>query len=174
DRSVTPGACSRIARAPAATCDGAPRPRSLTASQQGALARARSVALDRKHASLLPAGRAVGGVVYLYDPISERGDQRFAFKAVRIENPTGDTLEPGPVTVYGDGRFIGEGITEPVPPHASVVVPFALDRQIVVTKTSSDTDRIAKLVTAQRGIVTAEVQHRRQTTFTVTSRLAEP
>ena len=47
-------------------------------------------------------------------------------------DPTGDTLEPGPVTVYGDGRFIGEGITEPVPPKASVVVPFAADRQIVV------------------------------------------
>ena len=41
-----------------------------------------------------------GGVVYYYDPISERGDQRFAFKAVRLDNPTKDTLEPGPVTVY--------------------------------------------------------------------------
>jgi hypothetical protein len=115
-----------------------------------------------------------GGVVYLYDPISERGDQRFAFKAVRVDNPTGDTLEPGPVTVYGDGRFIGEGITEPVPPHAAVVVPFALDRQIVVTSSNSEADQIAKLVTVQRGIVTAEVQHRRIRRFTVTSRLDQP
>ena len=109
--------------------------------------------------------RPTGGVVYLYDPISDRGDKRFAFKAVRLDNPTGDTLEPGPVTVYGDGRFIGEGITEPVPPHASVVVPFALDRQIVVERTDAEADRIAKLVTAQRGVVTAEVQHRRETTI---------
>jgi hypothetical protein len=115
-----------------------------------------------------------GGVVYLYDPISERGDQRFAFKAVRVENPTADTLEPGPVTVYGDGRFIGEGIAEPVPPHAAVVVPFALDRQIVIERSSNESDRIAKLVTAQRGVITAEVQHRRQNRFTITSRLAEP
>jgi len=119
-------------------------------------------------------GETTGGVVYLYDPISERGDQRFAFKAVRLDNPTSDTLEPGPVTVYGDGRFIGEGITEPVPPRASVVVPFALDKQVVVERTTSEQDRIAKLVTVQRGILTAEVQHRRQTRFTVTSRLAEP
>ena len=77
-------------------------------------------------------GETTGGVVYLYDPISDRGDERFAFKAVRLDNPTDDTLEPGPVTVYGDGRFIGEGITEPVPPKASVVVPFALDKQVVV------------------------------------------
>ncbi|MBA3397857.1 MAG: carboxypeptidase regulatory-like domain-containing protein [Deltaproteobacteria bacterium] len=119
-------------------------------------------------------GETTGGVVYVFDPISERGDQRFAFKAVRLDNPTGDTLEPGPVTVYGDGRFIGEGITEPVPPHAAVVVPFALDKQIVVERTGSEEDRIAKLVTVQRGVVTAEVQHRRNTRFVVTSRLAVP
>ncbi len=119
-------------------------------------------------------GETSGGVVYLYDPVSDRGDQRFAFKAVRLDNPTGDTLEPGPVTVYGDGRFIGEGITEPVPPHAAAVVPFALDKQIVVERTGAESDQIAKLITVQRGIVTAEVQHRRETKFAVTSRLTAP
>ncbi len=119
-------------------------------------------------------GETTGGVVYLYDPVSERGDQRFAFKAVRLDNPTGDALEAGPVTVFGDGRFIGEGITEAVPPHASVVIPFALDRQIVVERAGHEDDRVAKLVSAQRGVVTAELQHRRTTTFKVTSRLAEP
>ena len=78
------------------------------------------------------------------------------------------------MTVYGDGRFIGEGITEPVPPRAAVVVPFALDRQVVVEHMDNEKDRIAKLVTAQRGILTAEVQHRRSTRFTITSRLHQP
>jgi hypothetical protein len=115
-----------------------------------------------------------GGVVYLYDPVSDRGDKRFAFKAVRLRNPTADTLEAGPVTVFGDRRFIGEGLTEQVPPKASVVVPFALDRQIVVETAGADNERIAKLVTAERGVITAELQHRRATTFTITSRLTEP
>ena len=115
-----------------------------------------------------------GGVVYLYDPVSDRGDKRFAFKAVRVQNPTADTLEAGPVTVFGDGRFVGEGLTEQVPPKASVVVPFALDRQIVVETAGADNERIAKLVTAERGVITAELQHRRATTFTITSRLTEP
>jgi hypothetical protein len=119
-------------------------------------------------------GETSGGVVYFFDPISDRGDQRFAFKAVRLDNPTDDTLEPGPVTVYGDGRFIGEGITEPVPPKASVVVPFALDRQVLVSRNNNESDRIAKLVTVQRGVITAEIQHRRQTRFTITSRLTQP
>jgi hypothetical protein len=66
----------------------------------------------------------------------ERARQRssFAFKAVRLHNPTDSTLETGPVTVYGADRYIGEGLTEPIPPKANVVVPFALDRQIVVDK----------------------------------------
>jgi len=116
----------------------------------------------------------MGGVVYLYDPISARGDQRFAFKAVRLDNPTAETLEPGPVTVYGDGRFIGEGITEAVLPHASVVVPFALDKQVIVDRVSTEEDRLAKIVTVQRGVMTAEVQHRRHATFKVTSRSSAP
>ncbi len=115
-----------------------------------------------------------GRIVYLYDPVSDRGDQRFAFKAVRLDNPTDETLEAGPVTVYGDNRFIGEGITEAVLPRASVVVPFALDKQIVVSKNGSEEDRIAKIITVQRGVMTAEVQHRRQSRFTVSSRSTSP
>jgi len=115
-----------------------------------------------------------GGVVYLYDPISDRGDRKFAFRAVKLTNPTADTLEPGPVTVYGDGRFIGEGITEPVPPRASVVVPFAADRQVIIEEADTEKDKIAKLMTAQRGIVDVELQHRKATTYTITSRLDQP
>ena len=75
-----------------------------------------------------------GEVVYLYDAESERGNEHFAFRAVRFTNPTDSTLETGPVTVYGNERFIGEGLTEPIPPKSSAVVPYALDRQIVVEK----------------------------------------
>ena len=97
-----------------------------------------------------------------YDPISERGDKRFAFKAVRLDNPTDDTLEPGPVTVYGDGRFIGEGITEPVPPKAigrRAVRARQADRRRAQPAPRTIGSRSS--MTVQRGIVTAEVQHRR-------------
>jgi len=57
-----------------------------------------------------------GRVVYLYDPESARGNRRYPFKAIRFKNPTNSTLETGPLTVFGDGTFIGEGLTQPVPP----------------------------------------------------------
>jgi hypothetical protein len=78
------------------------------------------------------------------------------------------------VTVYGDGRFIGEGITEPVPPRQAVVVPFALDRQIVVDHNDSTEDRIARLMSLQRGILTAQVQHIRRQKLSVTNRMNQP
>lgn len=117
--------------------------------------------------------QATGEVAYLYDAESERGNDRFAFLAVRIKNPTAYTLEPGPVVVYGDGRVIGEGLTEPIPPHANVVIPFALDRQIVVERLDEQEHRVSQLVTLQRGILTAEVQQIKKTRLTVTSRLRE-
>lgn len=115
-----------------------------------------------------------GDVVYLYDAESERGNDRFAFRSVRLRNPTDSTLETGPVTVYGEGRFVGEGLTEPIPPKAHVVVPFALDRQIVIDKQGSEQDRLARLVTLQRGVLRAEVQHVRRTQLTLTNRLRTP
>jgi len=114
-----------------------------------------------------------GEVVYLYDAESERGNDKYAFKAVRLTNPTDSTLETGPVTVYGAERFIGEGLSEPIPPRATAVVPFALDRQIVIDKDEDDDNQISRLVTLQRGILTAEVQHIKRTKLTLTNRSSE-
>jgi hypothetical protein len=112
-----------------------------------------------------------GEVVYLFDAESERGNDRFAFKAMRLQNPTESTLETGPLTVYGHGRFVGEGLADPIPPHAIAVVPFALDRQVVVERTQSTGDQIQELVSLERGILTTQVRHRRSTIYKVSNRL---
>jgi hypothetical protein len=114
-----------------------------------------------------------GEVVYLYDSESDRGNANFAFRAVRFKNPTDSTLETGPVTVYGSERFIGEGLTEPIAPGSSAVVPYALDRQIVIERNDGEDNQISRLVTLQRGILTAEVQHIRREKLTLTNRLTE-
>lgn len=118
--------------------------------------------------------QAQGEVVYLYDAESTHGNARFAFKSIRFKNPTTSTLETGPMTVYGHGRFIGEGLTDAIPPGATAVVPFALDRQVVVDRDGSSGDRMSRLLKLHRGVMTAEVQHLRTTRLKVTSRLHKP
>jgi len=115
-----------------------------------------------------------GNIVYLYDAESDRGNDRFAFRALRFVNPTKNTLEAGPVTVYREGGFIGEGLTEPIPPESAAIVPFALDRQIVVDREQETRDRISRLLTIERGIARAEVSHTRSRELTLTNRLNKP
>lgn len=114
-----------------------------------------------------------GEVVYLYDPESARGNKTFAFRSVRLANPTGSTLETGPVTVYGEGRFIGEGFTDPIPGKSTSFVPFALDRQIVVEEKDEEVDGIARILTAQRGVFSTEMRHTKKKKLVVQNRLGE-
>ena len=114
-----------------------------------------------------------GEVVYLYDPESNRGNAKFPFKGVRLKNPSDSALETGPVTVFGDGHFIGEGMAEPTPARGTAFVPFALDRQIVVDQATGESDDISRVLTVQRGVFSTEVQHKRRTTFTLTKRQGE-
>ncbi|GAC1582749.1 MAG: hypothetical protein NVS3B20_13250 [Polyangiales bacterium] len=104
-------------------------------------------------------GQTEGEVTYYFDPESPRGNATYPFRAIRIKNPTNSTLDSGPVTVFGEGKFIGEGISEPIPPHASAFIPFALDRQIVVEQTSGERDAVSRIISVQRGVFATELQH---------------
>ena len=110
---------------------------------------------------------ADGEVVYLFDPESQHGDESFPFKAIRLRNPTDSVLESGPVTVFSAGRFIGEGLVEPIPARSVAFVPFALDRQVVVERKNDERDEIARIITVQRGVFSTEAKHTRRTTLTL-------
>ncbi|MDC3953404.1 DUF4139 domain-containing protein [Polyangium jinanense] len=114
-----------------------------------------------------------GGFVYFYDPESARGNTTFPFRAVRLKNPTGSVLESGPVTVFGEGRFIGEGMSDPIPAHSFAFVPFALDRQIVVERKDDTRDEIARILSVQRGVFSTEVRHTKKKTLVMTNRLQD-
>jgi hypothetical protein len=110
---------------------------------------------------------------YFYDPISTRGSKEFAFQAVRIENPTSDTLDKGPFTVYAAGQFLGEGLSEPIPPKSVAFIPYALDRQVVVEPKVDGREEIHRLVTIDRGIIDAEARSIKKTSFSLHNRSTE-
>ncbi len=108
--------------------------------------------------------------VYVYDPTSDRGSSKFAFNAVRLRNPSDHTLDAGPVTVYADGQFLGEGIADPIPPKATALVPYALDRTLRVEPRTKTREQIQRLLTVQRGIATTQTQRIRETVLAVDNR----
>jgi hypothetical protein len=112
--------------------------------------------------------------VYLYDPISARGSKRFAFRAVLFDNPTEHTLDPGPVTVYADGQFLGEGLSDPIQPKSRAFVPFSLDKKVLVDEKDGGREEIDRLVTAQRGVLTTEARRIRTTELELTNRGLSP
>jgi hypothetical protein len=112
--------------------------------------------------------------VYYFDPISARGSEKFAFRAALIENPSSDTLDAGPFTIYADGQFLGEGLSEPIPAKSRAFIPFALDRMVVVDTALGTREEIERLVTIQRGIVTAEARAIQSTKLTLVNRGTEP
>ncbi|HVH45844.1 MAG TPA: OmpA family protein [Labilithrix sp.] len=114
-----------------------------------------------------------GEVVYLFDPDSPRGNTQFPFRTLRFRNPTDSALESGPVSVFGEGRFVGEGLAEPIPARSVAFVPFALDRQIVVERKNAERDEIARIITVNRGVFSTELRHSKKATFTLFNRMGE-
>jgi outer membrane protein OmpA-like peptidoglycan-associated protein len=108
--------------------------------------------------------------VYYYDPISPRGSRTFAFQAVRLDNPSDQTLDRGPFTVYSDDQFLGEGLSDTIPPHSKAFVPYALDRQVMVESQEERWEEVDHLRAVERGIAQAELHEVVATTFTVRNR----
>jgi hypothetical protein len=118
-------------------------------------------------------GETEGEVVYLYDAESARGNATFPFRAVRLVNPTDSTLESGPVTVFGEGRFVGEGLCEPIPARSAGFIPFALDRQVIADARTAESDSAPRLVGAEGDVLTTEVERTRRTVVTLHNRQRE-
>jgi hypothetical protein len=108
--------------------------------------------------------------LYYYDPVSSRGSKQFAFRAVRFENPSKYTLDSGPFTVYSDSQFLGEGLSEAIPPKSSAFIPYALDKKVLVDPSVDTREEINRLVTIERGIVRTETQRIRRTKLSFVNR----
>jgi hypothetical protein len=72
------------------------------------------------------------------------------FHVARFENRTGALLERGPVAIFDDGAFLGQGMLETLPDAASATVPFALERAVTVETRASDAVEGARLLSMQR------------------------
>ena len=85
---------------------------------------------DDGHAPLAPVP---GEALFLFAPDGGVGDSdSHPFRVARFSNNTGGVLERGPIAVFEDGSFLGQGMVDPLPDGATATVPFALERSIAI------------------------------------------
>jgi Domain of unknown function (DUF4139) len=89
------------------------------------------------------------------------------FHVARFENRTGALLERGPVAIFDDGAFLGQGMLETLPDAASATVPFALERAVSVETRASDAVEGARLLSMQRDRVVFQRFSVRRSTYAV-------
>jgi hypothetical protein len=105
---------------------------------------------------------------YLFKPGgSGQGYEHNPYRVVRFHNGTDFVLEPGPISIYSGGSFVGEGLSEAIASQDKATIPFAAEPSIVVhsaTSASGDAIKITKIV---RGVIEVESFQRVTTTWTV-------
>ncbi|MGD0524396.1 MAG: DUF4139 domain-containing protein [Polyangiaceae bacterium] len=98
---------------------------------------------------LLLAQRVPGEAIYLFAPDDGVPDSMsHPFHVVRFENVTGGVLERGPIAVFQDGSFLGQGLLDPLASSAFATVKFALERALGVdshTKSDVQGTRLSKI-----------------------------
>jgi hypothetical protein len=69
---------------------------------------------------------------------------------------------------------LGEGLSDPIPAKSRAFIPFALDRTLLVETELAGRQELDRLVTIQRGMITAEARSVKTTKLTLVNRGTSP
>lgn len=117
---------------------------------------------------LLLAKPVPGESIFLFAPdggVPQSGSH--PFRVVRFTNDTKGLLERGPIAVFENGAFLGQGMVDPLPPGATATVPFALERSLAVESARKDNEEGARLALIEAGRLEIERDWVTHTKYTV-------
>src|SRR5690606_5003142 len=89
------------------------------------------------------------------------------YRVVRFKNSTPFVLEPGPISIYTGGSFVGEGLSEAVSTGTSATIPFAVEPGILVSSSAQYSGDEMHLLRISRGVLAVESFSRTTTTWSV-------
>lgn len=90
--------------------------------------------------------RVPGEIIALYAPDGGvPGSSSHPFRVARFTNKTGGLLEKGPLAIFSDGAFVGQGMADPLPDGGTATVPFAIDRRVAVDVSREHREEGARL-----------------------------
>ncbi|MEJ7734134.1 MAG: DUF4139 domain-containing protein [Polyangiaceae bacterium] len=108
-----------------------------------------------------------GEETFLYRPGGGGpGYEANPYRVVRFRNMTPYVLEPGPISIYAGGSFVGEGLSEAVGTRTSATIPFAVEPGILVSSTVKNDGESMRLLRIVRGVLEVESFARKTTVWT--------
>jgi hypothetical protein len=117
---------------------------------------------------LLVAKAVPGESIYLFAPDGGvPGSLAHPFRVARFTNDTKGLLEKGPIAVFENGSFLGQGMVDPLPPGATATVPFALERSLAVESAKSENEEGSRLAKIEGGRIEIERDWVTHTKYTV-------
>ncbi|WP_437971895.1 hypothetical protein WMF04_22530 [Sorangium sp. So ce260] len=106
---------------------------------------------------LLLAKQVPGESIFLFAPDGGvPASSSHPFRVARFTNDTKGLLERGPIAVFENGAFLGQGMVEPLPPGATTTVPFALERGLAVDTAREESAEGARLAKIEGGALEIE------------------
>ncbi|MBX3275364.1 MAG: hypothetical protein KF729_34175 [Sandaracinaceae bacterium] len=138
----------------------------------GAFAEMRGFHLGARESGLVPFvdTRTGGRMALLYKP-SPGGALSAAhpYRAVLFQNPTDAPLVTGPVAIFAEERFVGDGVTATVAARAHAFVPYALERSVEVRQHTESAEDEVRGVALAGGVMTVELRAVSRHRFDVTA-----
>jgi outer membrane protein OmpA-like peptidoglycan-associated protein len=105
---------------------------------------------------------------FLYRPDDHApGSDRHPFRAVRLANDSGYTLEPGPIAVFARGSFVGDSLIERLGVGETAWVPYAIEGSATVTMKRDRAEQPVRIVSIHRGVVEVENADVRTTRYAI-------
>ena len=80
------------------------------------------------------------------------------YRSVLFRNPSDAALLTGPVSIYAEDRFVGDGVTAAIPAHAHAFVPFAIERSITVERVSRASEAEVRGTSLTGGVLTLSLE----------------
>jgi hypothetical protein len=117
---------------------------------------------------LLVSKPVPGESIFLFAPDGGVPDSAsHPFRVVRFTNDTKGILERGPIAVFENSAFLGQGMVDPLPPGATATVPFALERSLAVESARNENEEGARLAQIEGGRLEIERDWVTHTKYTV-------
>lgn len=119
--------------------------------------------------------RVSGEEVVLFRPeLTQSYNETHPYRAVMFKNDSGFTLEKGPVTVYSQGTFVGEGFVERMEEASTALISFSVDGNVSMISKNGTSQEGLRLLRIIDGTLVSEVLEISSTTYDVTNRHDSP